>query len=192
MVSGIVLEANVDNVLASFTNQLGALGEGEARKAMARAVNRAGRTIRTHVIRSLGRQTSIPRAILTASVKGRAAAHKGDSAIQFVIHATGSELPLRMFNPRQFSYGVRAKVWGRAQRFPGMFGAPGDNPKVVAALGGHVFHRSGASRLPIEKGYGPSIPKEMVLAETKAVFERMAPIETEKRLRHEIARLLPG
>lgn len=181
----------MDGVLRQFGNQLAALGAGEARKAMARAVNRAGRTTASRIKRTLARQTSIPRGIINATVKERAAAHKGGDAIEFVIYARGSELPLKIFSPRQFSFGVRAKVWGKMQRFPGMFGAPGDNPNVIAALGGNVFHRTGASRLPIEKSYGPSIPKEMLIGDTADDFQRIAREETEKRLRHELSRLLP-
>lgn len=180
----------LDGVLDKFQNQLAAVGAGKARVAMARAVNYAGRKTAVQVKRALVKQTSIPRAIVNSAVKTKAAAHKGNSAIEFVIYARGSELPLRDFKPRQFAFGVRAKVWGRMQRFPSMFGAPGDNPSVIAALNGHIFHRTGASRLPIEKAYGPSIPKEMVLAETKETFLRFSREELEKRLRHELGRML--
>lgn len=180
-----------DHLLTRYGNQLGALGAGKARQAMARAVNHTGRKAYTRVVRDLVRQTSAPRAIVKAAVKTRAAAHKGGGPIEFVIYSTGSELPLKMFRPRQFSFGVRAKVWGRMQRFDSMFGAPGDSPAVIAALNGHIFHRTGASRLPIEKAYGPSIPKEMLLGKTAEGFQEVGRWELERRLRHEIERLLP-
>lgn len=190
--SKIVQIVSLDGVLNRFANQLGAVGQGKARVAMARAVNYGGARALTGVRRALVKQTSIPRSIVNSTVKLRKAAQKGSGPIEAVIYASGSELPLSLFSPRQFSFGVRAKVWGKQQRFPGMFGAPGDNPKVRAALGGHIFHRTGKSRLPIEKSYGPSIPKEMMLAETKEAFETIAPKATEDRLRHELSRMLEG
>lgn len=178
-----------DNILLRFGNQLEAVGEGKARVAMARAVNYGGRRAQVQVKRALVKQTSIPRAVINREVKSRAAKHQGKTAIEFVIYARGSELPLKDFAPKQFTFGVRAKVWGRMQRFEGAFMGP--RPGTVApALGGHVFHRTSSSRLPIEKSYGPSIPKEMVLGEAKEAFQKYAASETEKRLRHELGRML--
>lgn len=179
-----------DGILKRFDNQLKSLGEAKGRQAMARAVNHTARKTSTAVKRALVKQTSAPRAIVQSTVKLRLAAHRGGGAIEAMIHATGSELPLHLFSARQFRYGVRAKVWGKNQRFPSMFGAAGDNPKTVAALGGQVFVRSGKSRLPIEKAFGPSIPKEMVIGETRDTFERESRAGLEERLRHEISRLL--
>jgi hypothetical protein len=190
--SRIIQIQSLDGVLARYGNQLGALGQGKARVAMARALNYGAGRAHVAVKRALVKQTSIPRGVVQGAVKLRKAAHKGSGALEAVIHATGSELPLSVFSPRQFSFGVRARVWGRSQRFPGMFGAPGDNPKVIAALGGQIFHRTGKSRLPIEKSYGPSIPKEMLLGETKEAFETVAAPATDDRLRHELARMLDG
>ena len=191
MIRNIRVEVkSLDKVLDKFANQLAAVGAGKARVAMARAVNRAGDTTKTHVKRALVKQTSIKRATVDGAVKSRRAAQKGGGAVEYVIYASGSELPLIEFNPRQFSFGVRAKVWGRMQQFPSMFGAPGDNPNVISALGGHIFHRVSSSRLPIEKTYGPSIPKEMVLDQTRETFETVSMRELEKRLRHELGRML--
>lgn len=188
----IVRIESLDGVLKKFGNQLGALGEGRARIALARAVNYGGRRANVAMKRALIKQTSIPRGIVNASVKERKAAHRGGGAVEFVIYARGSELPLSLFSPRQFSYGVRARVWGKSQRFPGMFGAPGDDAGVIAALGGQIFHRTGKSRLPIERSYGPSIPKEMLLGEAAEAFQRTAAEATESRLRHELGRMLAG
>lgn len=186
----IQIVAGADSMLKRYGNMLGAVGAGKARQAMARAVNYGGRKTAVQVRRALVKQTSIKRATINAQVRTKAAAHRGTGDIEFVIFARGSEIPLAQFGARQFSWGVRAKVWGRMQRFPSTFGAPGDNPKVVAALGGQVFVRTSADRLPIEKVYGPSIPKEMVIGESKEAFETHAVSETERRLRHELGRLL--
>lgn len=181
-----------DKILARFGNQLGALGEGKGRVAMARALNHTGRKANTAVKRALRKQTSIPATIIAKSMRTRAAAQQGDKALEFAIIGTGSELSLRYFSPRQFKYGVRARVWGKMQQFKGMFGAPGDNPKLVAKLGGEIFHRVGKDRFPIERGYGPSVPKEMIKDEALKAFEETASKGLEERLAHEIGRMLTG
>lgn len=187
--SQLIIEPR-DDLLPRFQRHLEAVGQGKARVAMGRAVNAAGAKTNTAVKRALIKQTSIKRSIVEASMSTRKASTSGTGPLEYVIRGKGSEIPLAEFSPRQFKFGVRAKVWGRMQRFNGMFGAPGDNPKVVAALNGQIFHRTGKSRLPIEKSYGPSVPKEMVEGETKATFERVAPQVMEARLFHELKRML--
>jgi hypothetical protein len=188
MVSRVRIDS-LDGVRDSYEKRLAGLGAGDARKVMMRVANRAGKTTSVQVKRALVKQTSIPRAVVQAAIRDRGASAKGAGAIEYVITGRGSELPLSVFNPRQFSAGTRAKVWGRFQTFEGAFMGP--RPGTIApALGGEVFHRTSKSRLPIEKLYGPSIPKEMVLAETAATFQRVARAETEKRLVHELGRIL--
>lgn len=197
MVSQIKVEVKgLDSVYGTFSNQLSALGAGKARVAMARAVNHAGNKAYTRVIQALLKQTSAPRAVVRAAVKKRHAAHKGDGAIEFVIYSRGSELPLRMFAPKQFTFGVRAKVWGRMQRFESAFINAGRWNSGNAIAGGHVFVRTGGfnpasgRNNAIEKMYGPSIPKELALGETAETFQQVSRAEVEKRLRHELGRML--
>lgn len=139
-----------------------------AHKVMARAVNYEGRKAFTRVKRALVKQTSIPNPIVQRSMKFRPASTKG-GAIEAAIVGRGSELSLKLFGPKQFKPGTRAKVWGRAQMFEHAFMGP--RPGAIAPkLGGHVFHREGSSRLPIGKLYGPSVPKEMVKDQTAQEF----------------------
>lgn len=197
MIKNIKVEIkNMDGVLTRYSNQLGALGQGKARVAMARATNYGGRKTAVAVRRALAKQTSIPLALIKKVVKTRAAAHKGGGAIEFVIHASGSELPLQQFKPKQFRFGVRAKVWGKMQRFDGAFIFAGTWKSGNPAASGHVLRRTGGINAKtgranaFEKMYGPSIPKEMVLGETQRTFQEMAAREVEKRLRHELGRML--
>ena len=186
----------MDGLLARFGNQIAALGEGKARVALARAVNRAGRTTATHVRRALVKQTGLKRSLVNAEVKSTGAAHKGAGPIEFVIYARGSEVPLREFGARQFKFGVRAKPWGTSQRFAGAFIFAGSWKSGKSIAGGHVFHRTGGMsdksgrRNAIEKMFGPSIPKEMVKGETERVFQEVSRREVEQRLRHELGRML--
>jgi hypothetical protein len=89
------------------------------------------------------------------------------SNLVYQIEARGNHHGLSHFSPRQFSYGVRAKPWGRSQKFEGAF--------VVGSLGNNAFVRTTSARFPIKKMFGPAIPKEMVQDETKRAFEETQP-----------------
>lgn len=112
------VEVNLkDQVLSNFANQIGAVGEEKGRHAMARAVNRVTRTVEGRVARAVAKQSSIPAYIIRTQIGRKLAAHKGDGPLEGVVYATGSPLPLKVFNPKQFSWGVRAKVWVRWSAF---------------------------------------------------------------------------
>lgn len=155
-----------DHVLERFGNGLGALGEGQARRVMVRAINRTGNPALTAVRRELARATSAPLQLVKQHVYARkawAGDGTGPGRLEFQIIAHGRPLPLAVFRPKEFRYGVRARVWGRFQRFEGAFMKGGRWPaRVDLAMGGHVFVRSSAQRLPIERAYGPSLPKELL------------------------------
>ena len=79
------------------------------------------------------------------------------------IVGTGRHLPLSIFGAKQFSYGVRARVWGRAQIYRSAF--------VVDRFGGNVFKRTSKARFPIEQLWGPAVPVEMLRDEALAAWE---------------------
>ena len=171
-----------DQVLARFTNGLGALGDYRARQVMARALNRAGMPTLTKVRRSVRDATSAPmKLIRTQVVPGKAfsgsAVEQGGSfgeKLEFRIVASGRPLPLSVFNPVAFKGGVRAKVWGAYHRYPRMFMTGGHWPDRVpfgrAEMGGQVFHRQFKDRLPIERSFGPWLPKELVKPKVVEAF----------------------
>lgn len=167
-----------DAVLARFANGLGALGEFRARQVMARGLNRAGMPTLTKVRREIARRTSAPMAIVRKQVvPGRAWAGLagGSGRLEFSIRASGQALPLAVFKPRELKVGVRAKVWGRFQRFEGAFMRGGQWPnRVQLSMGGQVFVRTSAKRLPIERMYGPALPKELVEEQVVQVFHGAA------------------
>jgi hypothetical protein len=191
-------------VLKRFENQIAALGDTRARIAMSRAINRATRTTYTAVTRALQMQTSAPRAVIRREVGMTLSAQQGAGALQGVIWSHGKELPLSVFNPSQFSYGVRAKVWGRMQRFEHAFIFKGSwrtgDPIAQGSGGAHVFIRNGRFTGNKAKGenrnngfaemFGPSLPKEMVKDATLAAFHKVARQQLEARLQHELGRML--
>ena len=181
----------LDGVLARYGNQLGALGEGNARKALARAVNRVTVAVHSRVIRAVTKQSSIPREIVRRSVHRRLARVSHAGAIEGVGWRAGKPISLKHFHARQLRFGVKAKVQGEWKRYAGAFMGP--TPGVIAPrLGGHVFVRTSAARLPIEMLFGPSVPEEMVRGESERVFRDTVATMLPARVGHEIGRLLPS
>ncbi len=160
------------------------VGEGNARLAFARALNHEGAKATTVVKKQLRAQSSIKIAHINKAVSFHKA---GRQTLKTIIRGTGAPIPLRYFGARQFKYGVRAKVWGRSQRFAGAF--------IIGKLGGNVFKNTRgwnakAGRFnQIEKMYGPSIPKEMLTREVKDAFMGSADNVSSRAL-HELNRIL--
>lgn len=185
------LGVEIDPVLNKYQSGIDRLSSGDQHKALARAVNRTTTMTRTQVIQATVKQSSIPRRIVAGSMDTRQVKPGGGGALQGMIIASGSPVPLKEFNAKQFGYGVKAKVWGKQMRFPGTFIWAGhrNSGKYVGA--GHVFARLTSKSLPIEKQLGPSVPEEVVKDQSKAAFERTTAEVLPKRVIHEVGRLLP-
>lgn len=169
--------ATQDDVLPRFARALAALGDGRFRRAETSGINHTGDKALTAVSRALQTQTSASRAVVIRSLKKHLAS---PATLSYEIEAGGRPLTLAAFNPVQLRVGVRAKVWGRFQTFPHTF--------IIAKLSGQVFVRKGAHRFPLHTLFGPSIPKELIKAESKAAFEAVAS-ELGPRLLHDLERL---
>lgn len=178
---------DLDDVRIKFEATAWRIGSGAAEKVFARALTHEGRKGFTAVKRALRQQTSIKSGTISGAMRFTGAKQK---ALETRIVGRGREIPLKEFGAKQFTYGVRATVWGRSQRFPGAFMGPRPG-QVAASLGGHVFHRTGTARLPIEKMFGPSIPKEMVKDQSREAFEAGV-ANILPRAMHELARVLAG
>lgn len=186
----ITIKSN-DHVLASFAKQLRAIGDGQARRVMARAVNRTTTSAKSRVIRAVAKQSSIPRPIVVGAVKHRTARVSGTGAIEGVIWAKGAPLSLKHFRPRQTKIGTTVIVYGKREIHAGAFMGP--RPGVIAPrLGGHVFEREGKDRTPISLQTGPSVPEEMVRDLAEREFHNTVEDVLPRRLAHEIGRILNG
>ena len=187
-----------DDLLARYANQLGALGEVDGHRAMARAVNRTTDATYSRVVRAVSQQSSIKQALVRGSSRKVKAKPGGMGAIEGEIRAWGEPIPLREFNAKQFSYGVKARVYGKQTRFPGMFIFAGTPRSGVFAGGGHVFENTREKNVKsgrnnkIERQDGPAVPTEMVRGTAKDEYERTVADMLPARLAHEIGRLLPG
>jgi hypothetical protein len=124
-----------DDVRTRFEAACTRLGESDARRAFSMALNKEGRKSFTQLRRSLTQQSSIPRGAVNAATRFKSATR---ATMSTVTSGTGRHLPLSFFGAKQFSYGVRAKIWGRAQTFRSAF--------VVKRYGGGVFKRTGKGR----------------------------------------------
>lgn len=182
--------------LDRFGNSLTALGAGDGRKAMVRALNHQGAKALTQVKRALVRQTGIPFGMVTKGLrqkKAYAGSASGNGAIlEHVIVGTGKPLPLKYFKPRQTRQGVSAAPWNKRRIFPGTFNTGGSFLKGrKPIMSGHVFSREGRGRLPLDKKFGPGIAPELVRDQVALAFKGVA-YGLPARLGHEIGRLLPS
>jgi hypothetical protein len=169
---------DLDQTRVRYEAMVQQVGEGNAALAFSRALKHEGRKTFTAVKRALRKQTDIPPAMITASMAFRSSSKRN---LRTIISGSGRELPLRLFKPSQFSYGIRAKVWGRYQTYRSGF--------IVAKYDGNVFHRTSSKRFPIQKMFGPSIPKEMLKDETLETFERSGNAIMDRAM-HELSRIL--
>lgn len=169
---------DLDQTRVRYEAMIKAVGDRQAGVAFSRALNHEGRKSFTAVKRSLRKQTDIPPGIIAAAMQFKSSSQKN---LRTIISGRGRELPLRLFRPRQFKYGVRAKVWGKHQTYPSNF--------IVAKLSGNVFHRTTRKRLPIQRTFGPSVPKEMVKDRSLETFEQSGNAVMERAM-HELSRIL--
>jgi hypothetical protein len=168
-----------DRILQRFGNQLGALGDGLARRVMMRALNAEGDKGRTQVKKALVRQTGIKYGLINKAVETVRAT---PVSLEYVLKATGDETNLNLFNARQGKRGVSAAPWGRRQMFKHAF--------MVPAYGNRVYVRTTDDRGPLKPLFGPNIARELVKDETADTFRKgSAGIAT--RIAHEISRVLP-
>lgn len=141
----------------------------QAPHAIRRGLNRTGEKVRTQVKRALVQQTGLKAGVINRAVKTRRA---NFSDLSYVLKSRGGNISLKHFGARETRAGVSAAPGGKQQIFPGAFIKGGRFPRRVALkMGGHVFQRTGSSRLPIEKvKSGIYIPNEMVSGASEQAF----------------------
>ena len=167
------------------------LASDKAALAYMRALNHTGAKANTRVRRALKSQTGLASLALVDKLGALGKSRAGKSRLSYEISSTGSHIPLHWFKAAQFGYGVRASPWGKTQRFPGTFIFAGSPRSGKYVSGGAVFHRVTTASLPIEKLYGPAIPKEMVKDQTADAFNAVAG-DLPGRVAHEVKRMTGG
>jgi hypothetical protein len=179
MAGGVIFQIDTKSI-ERLTGRLVAAGKG-IRPALARAINHTGAKARTQVLRALVKQTGAKYAAVRKTIHSKPASV---GTLIYRIVSSGAYMSLKEFGARQTSKGVSAAPWNKRRVFPHTF--------IVSSLGGHVFERKGASRLPIRKLWGPAIPKEMLKDLSKAAFETTVATELPGRVAHEVDAILGG
>ena len=159
-----IILRDLDQTRVRFEAAVHSVGEQAAVRAFSRALNSEGNKVRTQVRRALRQQTGAKAALISSETR---TIRSSFANLSYTIEARGDYLGLSHFSPRQFGYGVRAKPWGRWQRFESAF--------LLGSLGNNAFVRKSKARFPIKKMFGPSIPKELVQDATRAAFETAQP-----------------
>jgi len=167
-----------DQVLAKFGNQLSALGDGQARTAMSRALNHEGDKGRTQVKRALAKQIGIKYGAID---KAMATIRSTPATLTYRLKARGDETNIAWFGGIQRIKGVSAAPWNKRRIFRHAF--------IITGFG-RAFVRTSKQRLPIRWLYGPNIGRELVKDTSAAVWQSgVAAIVA--RIGHEIGRMLP-
>lgn len=193
--TGYALRITADGVLQRFANQLAALGEKEARKALQRGLAHTGNKAKTQVIRELTRQTGLRRAVIVRAVKFSKPSYDD---LTYELSSRGGNISLKYFRPRETAKGVSAQPLGQRRVFPGTFTKAGWWPDRTAkpSWNGQVFRRTGGTTQTgmdeFEKVKSDVfIPDQMLKGATVDAWERIAQRDLAVRIGHEIGRLLP-
>ena len=155
-----------------------------------RAINHAGDKARNQMRTVLVGQTGLKRKTLVKAVKSRKAFGGG----AYTIYSKGGNVRLKFFGARETRAGVSAAPWNKRQVYAGTFIKGGRFPKRVAlGMGGHVFKRTGAGRLPIENSKsGLFIATEMITGKSESIFYTTVERDLPDRIAHELAFVLGG
>jgi len=180
-----------DDVLKRFGNKLAALGNGQARVIMSRALNHEGDKGRTQVKRALVKQTGMKYGLVTKAVR---TIRSTPATLTYEIVARGNETNIGLFAARQTAKGVSAAPWGVRRLFAHAFilGAHKGRQGVKGFQSGDTgvaFVRAGRARLPIKALYGPNLAREILKGESEAAF-RASTSTIANRIAHELSRVL--
>jgi hypothetical protein len=185
-----------DQVMARYANQLGALGQGGAHKALSRAMAHTGAKAKTAVGRALVQQTGLKSGTIRRAVRSI----KGDAgSLSFTLKTEGGNIRLKHFGARETAKGVSAAPWNARKVHPGTFMRAGWWPKRVGKPGwnGQVFERVGGKTKNGKQKFqvvrsGVYIPEEMVKGASLSAWNDVINNHLVPRVGHEISRMLPG
>ena len=166
-----------DQILARYGNELAALGEGKARKALSRALNHEGDKGRTHAKRALVKQTGIK---YGAVDKAMATVRATPATLTYTLKARGDETNIAWFGGLKRRKGVSAAPWNKRRIFARSF---------IVPRFGRALIRTSKKRLPIRPLYGPNLARELVKDSSAAAWQGGV-TNIVVRVGHEIGRML--
>lgn len=151
-------------------------------RVIPRALNKTIRQVQSAAVKSIVREIPVKQARIRRNLRIERATRMRFSG---AVVARGFRIPLKEFSPRQTAAGVtyRGQMGGR-RIVRGAF--------IVPSLGGHVFRRKGASRLPIDKQFGPSVPQVFLQDRTQRAMERTGADRWRQNMERELRAVLRG
>lgn len=164
---------------------------GGAPKAVVNALNRAAEGARTDAVKKVRDRYFIRAKDVRDTIVLKKASVDNPSVI---IRSTGSPIALSKFRVTPSRPPAKVRKNPIVVRVVRGGGGPVKNAFVARVASGHigVFHRAGKSRLPIIQRYGPSVPQMLGHESVTQYIEEQARDRLEKRLDHEIERMLKG
>lgn len=158
-------------------------------KSAVSALNRVGSMVKSEAVRQVKAQRNLPVREIRHHVRQEKAWGKH---LVTVIRGTGRSISLRTYGAHNTAHGVSVKVMPahgrkivhRHGNKAFIFSRGHRAPRGTAT--GPVMVRTGRSRLPIEKLYGPSIPTAFVKRVVMMAFRRLAEKKWPERFDHEV------
>ncbi len=180
-----------DRNLAEYGNRIVAL-KTKFPTVLPRIVNGVGNRSKTVVVRTLTKQTGLPRATIVKAIGNPATARPG--RLVYDMTTRGGNIRLKYLRPKETEAGVVARPFGKPTLYPGAFLRGGQFPdrKPVAQFNGHAYfrlNRSG-SKITFARS-GVFIPQEMTSGATAEAFQRIAAPLLKERTEAALAKLVP-
>lgn len=187
--AGVLIARWADDNLKVYGKRIEALNT-RFPKVLPRIVNQVGNRSKTIVIRTLTKQTGLPRKTIVKAVGNPSPARPGK--LSFEIMTRGGNIRLKYLRPRETKRGVAAYPFGKRMMFPGAFMKGGAFPKrkQVAGFDGHVMIRSGKGRFYTFQRSGVFIPREMTTGATASQFQKIAAPLLRERVEAAMTKLL--
>ncbi|MBS1164161.1 MAG: hypothetical protein H6R00_186 [Proteobacteria bacterium] len=190
MAGGILVARWADANLKVFGKRIDALN-AQFPKVLPRIVNQVGNRSKTIVIRTLTKQTGLPRKTIVKAVGNPNPARPGK--LSFEMRTRGGNIRLKYLRPRETKKGIVAYPFGKRVLFAGAFMRGGAFPKrkTVAKFDGHVMFRPHGQR----KNYsfqrsGVYVPVEMTTGRTATEFQKIAAPLLRERVEAALTKLL--
>lgn len=164
---------------------------GGAPKAIANALNRAAEGARTEAVRKVRERYLIRAKDVNETIRVRKASADDHRVI---IRSTGTSMALSKFRITPSAPPSKQRKNPIVVRVIKGGGGPVKGAFVARMASSHigVFHRAGRARLPLVERYGPSVPQMLGHESVTQYIKEQAADRVEKRLDHEIERMLRG
>lgn len=173
------ITVSLDDVMKQFASRIDRAGK-RAPEIMAAGLNAGGDSLRQATIAAETGQTGLSKAVISRAQR----AHRAHgSRLVYEIEASGGDVRIKHFRPRETRAGVAASPWNKRQVFAGTFMKAGwpqgkrwAKRKAKPNWNGQAFRRTGGkTRTGMDEfehaKSGLYIPTELVTGATAAAFD---------------------